>query len=346
VANPGDTAIQQALQGGGAGTAPVVPGYNPTGTGAASPASPGGAGGVTVQVGNYTLSLNSGINPTDQVMIGGGHDSARVAGRQLLDNGGGVQTKASTPTANTATVASQLQAFNGWSANDYQKFRDQAYAMGLTATKTAGRAEVLVAWQTVVEEAAKDNVATTDIVQKAVNGGWNSIKPSIVPADNGLNGTGNINNSPEASNQTTQTSYVSYMDPATAQGTLADAFQRLLGRNPSTEEYQAFLNSLYAYQDKENTGKFEVKSTDSTNAGQGGTGGAGGTGPSSNVQQNIISQRQVSTRGAQFLAGQTAIANPEEGAYQAATTYFNAFQKALSGPAAGMSASGPTNSAP
>jgi len=335
MANPGDSAISNALNGGSAGTAPPVPGYDGSVAPGAAPST-----GLTVAVGSYNLSLNSGVKPTDQVMIGGGHQTATVAGRQLLDNGGGVQTKASVATANTATVASQLQAFNSWSTNDYQKFRDQAYAMGLTASKSAGKAEVLVAWQTVVEEAAKENKAIPDIVKVASAGGWSALKPQIVPADNGLGGTGNANNSPDASNSTSQTNYVSYMDPATAQGTLADSFQKLLGRAPTGAEYQAFLNSLYSYQDDENTGKFEAKSSTSANPGQA-TDASGGSGASSNTTTNTVSQRQVGARGAGFLADQAAIANPAEGAYQAATTYFNAFQKALSGPAAGMAPSGP-----
>lgn len=327
--------------------APPVPGYDNSSTGVGAtgvngpaPAAQGAADG-TVTVGAYTLGLNNGVKPTDTLSVDGTHSIA--TGGRMLGEGAEVQhARPSQQSGNTDTVAHQLQLFNGWSATQLNTFRLQAYQMGLTSSKTASKAEVLIAWQTVVEESAKDNLNPTSLIKKAVAGGWSSLNPRIQPSDNGLAGTGNVNNSPDASNSTTQTTYTSYMDPATVQGTLADSFQRLLGRNPTTEEYQAFLKSVYAYEDKENTGKFENKSTDKTNA----TPGGGGTGASSNVQENIVSQRGVSTRGAQFLAGQAAMANPEEGSYQAATTYFNAFAKALAGPAAGMQASGPTNSAP
>jgi len=323
--------------------APSVPGFDSPSVAPSSGASaPSGGGGNTVVVGNYNLSLQAGVNPTDTIATG--KKVPIGSGGRMIGEGNQVtRAKPSAPTSQTDTVANVLKGFSGWSTTQYETFRNQAYQMGLTSSKTAAKTEVLVAWQTVVEEAAKDKLAPPELIKRAVAGGWNSLNPKIVPGDNGLAGTGNAGNNPNpsSSNSSSQTTYVSYMDPATAQGTLADAFQRLLGRNPTTKEYQAFLNSLYSYEDKENTGKFDNKTTESA-PGNASTGAPG----ESNVQQNIVSQRQVSTRGAQFLAGQTAIGKPEEGAYQAATTYFNAFAKALAGPAAGMSASGPTNSAP
>jgi len=321
-------------------------------------------------VGNYSLTLAS-AKPTDRLPVA--PNTTAKYNKVTEDRGAIKPTAAPRPstinTTKTDTVANVLQGFNGWSTTQYNTFRDQAYAMGLTPSKTASKADVLVAWQTVVEESAKQKTSPTELIQKASQVGWNNMKPSITPGDNGLTGTGEINNSPPGANSssssqtggsaTTQTTYVSYMDPATAQGTLADAFQRLLGRNPTTKEYQAFLNSLYSYQQDENTGKFEQstkatdtlknRTTDKTNAG-GNTGATSSTGSGSttdtNVNQNIVSQRGIGARGSQFLAGQSAINMPEEGAYQAATTYFNAFAKALGGPAAGLTSAAPNNSAP
>lgn len=326
--------------------APPVPGYDTPAPGATAGAnipapqatgSPQAANG-TVTVGSYTLGLNSGVNPTDVVRTAGTHNIG-TGGRMLGEGAEVTRAQPSQQESNSDTVAHLLQSFNGWTTTQYEQFRQQAYQMGLTTSRTAGKAEVLVAWQTVVEEAAKDNLSTQDVIKSASVAGWNSINPAIAPGDNGLGGTGNVNNSPEPSNSTTQTTYTSYLDPATVQGALADAWQRLLGMNPSSSDYQAFLNQVYQYEDQENTGKFEDKTTDKTNAGN-------GAGASSNVNENVISQRQIGTRGLEFLAGQSAMANPQEGAYQAATTYFNAFAKALSAPAAGMQASGPTAMAP
>jgi hypothetical protein len=125
-----------------------------------------------------------------------------------------------------------------------------------------------------------------------------------------------------------------------------------MGRNPTNAEYSAFMQSLYSYQNAELTGSDKTTSKGpDTGASidpqtgqpvdQSGT-STGGT----STQTNVVSQRGIAQRGVQFIAGQQALASPEEGAYQAATTYFNAFIKALSGPASGMQASGPTNTTP
>lgn len=309
------------------GGPPPVPGYD---TSATTPQTGGSTGGVGVanaenlQVGNYTISLVNGIKSSDMVQVDFGQ------GGYTSERGG----------PNYDTVGNVLQKFANWSNTDFQKFRLQAYQAGLIPSKTASKAEVLVAWQTVVEEAVKEKLSPTELIQKAVDGGgWNSLQPTINPSDNGLAGTGNANSLPEGS--TTQTTYVSYLDPATIQGAQADAWYRLLGRNPTSQEYQDFMQQVYGYQGAENTGKFET--TDKTaQPGAGPGGGPGGT----DTMQNIISQRGIGQRGLQFLAGQAAMSNPEEGMYQAATTYFNAFMKALAGPAAGMQASGPTIQAP
>ncbi|HET7638412.1 MAG TPA: hypothetical protein VFK47_06680, partial [Ktedonobacteraceae bacterium] len=157
------------------------------------------------------------------------------------------------------TVGNVIKSFNTWSqdATQFQKFRLQAYQAGLIPSKNASKAEVLVAWQTVVEEASKDKMDPQTLIEKAVNsGGWNKMQPSIMPSDNGLSGTGNANSVPDQTNS--QTTYVSYLDPATIQGAQADAWFRLMGRNPSSEEYQNFLQAVYGYQGEENTGKFEA----------------------------------------------------------------------------------------
>lgn len=332
--------------------APPVPGYDmPTGGTSGSTTSSGsttvqGAANGTISVGGYTVSLNNGVNPGDTVRVAGTHPIGtggqplgEASGNAGIREGGDFITPG-VPVANTDTVQNQIQSFASWSgdATRYNQFRLQAYEMGLVPTKSASKAELLVAWQTVVEEAAKENVSIPDILAKGTSGGWNSLNPQIAPGDNGLDGTGNINNSPD--NSTTRTTYVSYLDPAQIQGSLADSYQRLLGRNPTSAEYQAFLNSVYSYENQENTGKFENKDVTNPTPGGGPNAGGGAT------LENIISQRGIGQRGLQFLAGQAAMNQPEEGAYQAATTYFNAFAKALAAPAAGMQASGPTAMAP
>lgn len=259
---------------------------------------------------------------------------------------------------NFQTVLNSIQDWYG-NTSTRQKYINEMYEAGLLSSKKSpSAAEVALAWQLVVQEAALQvadpNGDTTlyspdEVLAKAAQQGWNAISAKQAIGDVGANGTGNLNNSTATSSQS-ETIYKSYVDPATAMGTLADAYFRLMGRNPTAGEYNAFLHTLYSYQEQENTGKFETTSkspnTDnidsSTDQPVDQSGMTGGT----STQTNVVSQRGIGTRGVQFLAGQQALGDPEEGAYQASTTYFNAFIKALQGPASGMAASGPTTTVP
>jgi len=257
---------------------------------------------------------------------------------------------------------SALNSITNWYQNSStrQKYIDEMYTAGLISSKKSPSAEeVTRAWALVVQESALQiqdpngdiHLFSPDqVLSKAAEKGWNAANFKQSPGDAQVAGNGNPNNSPDTSSQS-ETVYKSYVDPATAMGTLADSYFRLMGRNPTQGEYQAFLNSVYGYQEQENTGKFEttqkgpntgtaVDPTTGMPVDQSGT--TGGT----STQTNVVSQRGIGTRGLQFMAGQQALADPEEGAYQAATTYFNAFIKALQGPASGMEASGPTITVP
>jgi hypothetical protein len=258
------------------------------------------------------------------------------------------------------TVLSKINSIQDWykNAGTRQQIIEQMYQAGLiTSKKAPSIEEVTMAWGLLVQEAALQSkgvgsiglVTPEELLSRAAQSGWNNLSANLSPADVGAHGTGNLNNSTETNSQS-QTIYKSYIDPATAMGTLADSYYRLMGRNPTSQEYQAFLNTVYGYQDQENTGKFETK-TSGPNVGNidpstGQPVDSSGSTSGTSTQTNVVSQRGIGTRGVQFLAGQQAIASPEEGAYQAATTYFNAFIKALSGPAAGMQASGPTTTVP
>lgn len=258
------------------------------------------------------------------------------------------------------TVSSALNSIQDWygNANQRQKYVEEMYQAGLVPSKKPSAAEVALAWQLVVQESALQildpngdmHLYSPDVVlAKAAERGWNALNAKQAVGDVNVNGTGNQNNAAETSSQS-ETIYKSYVDPATAMGTLADSYFRLMGRNPTQGEYQAFLNSVYNYQEQENTGKFETKTTGPNEGNIDPSTGQpvdqSGTTGGKSTQTNVVSQRGIGTRGVQFLAGQQALASPEEGAYQAATTYFNAFIKALQGPASGMAASGPTNTTP
>jgi hypothetical protein len=260
-------------------------------------------------------------------------------------------------TANT--VMDQIKSIQDWygKANVRQQYINEMYQAGLISSKKSPSAnEVAAAWAMVVQETAIQNktlgtsaVSADDLLSKAAKQGWSALNPTLSTQDGGVNGTGNLNNSVDSTSQS-ETVYKSYVDPATAMGTLADSYFRLMGRNPTSSEYNAFMSTLYNYQSQELTGK-DTTTTKGPNTGAtdpstglpvSQSGITGGT----STQTNTVSQRGIGTRGVQFMAGQQALASPEEGAYQAATTYFNAFIKALQGPASGMEASGPTVTIP
>lgn len=261
--------------------------------------------------------------------------------------------------APSGSIADKLAEIQDWYGNTTKRAQivQQMYAAGLVSSKKSpSAAEVINAWSLLVQEAALENQvggkATTpeDLLAKAAKVGWNSVSAQLTPDSTGVQGTGNLNNAADASTTSQQTIYKSYLDPATVMGAQADAWFRLLGRNPTQQEYTSFLHSIMAYQDAENTGKFETQTKDPSDVLKGAAAtdqaAIADTQQDPSTMTTTVSQRGIGTRGLQFLAGQAALSNPQEGAYQAATTYFNAFIKALSGPASGMQASGPTTTVP
>lgn len=345
-----------------AGNVPAPPA--PTNLGAApadpgNPNAPNSGGPILSQSGNIQVDPSTGL-PVATIVVNG----------KLITLTLSSDIKATQPVA-TGTRVDDIESFQTalnsiqtWYSNNTQrqKYIDEMYAAGLLSSKKApSAAEVAFAWQLVTQEAALQYATESSptemrspdsVLAAAAKAGWNNlIGVRQAPGDVGVNGTGNLNNAVDSTSQS-ETVYKSYVDPATAMGTLADSYFRLMGRNPTSGEYNAFMTTLYNYQNEVNTGsdKTVTKSPD-MGANVDPTTGlpvdpSGTTTSGTNTQTNTVSQRGIGTRGVQFMAGQQALASPEEGAYQAATTYFNAFIKALQGPAAGMEASGPTVTIP
>ena len=295
------------------------------------------------------------------VVVGGVAVNLQLS--QNVDAADPVGTPASGPGGfmNSPTVQQQLEEISTWSQNATKKAQivDQMYAAGLLSSKKSPSArEIALAWQLVVQEAALQSkldingelTTPESVLAKAAQSGWNSLGAQQTVSDTGLNTSGNPFGAAETTNQS-ETVYKSYVDPATAMGALADAYYRLMGRNPNAGEYQAFLQSIKGYQDEVNTGRDETvtktpNSSSSTGlpVDQSGTTGVP-TSTGTNTQTNIVSQRGIGQRGIEFLAGQAAMANPEEAQYQAATTVFSSIIKALGAPGA-AGESGPTVTAP
>lgn len=321
-----------------------IPGFTPAGSDALTN-SPYGT--IAVTAGSITQPVNIGtsVNPTDHVLIEhkpSGKGQSRTGDQDLY-----------------STVIDQIQSIQQWygNATQRQQMINEMYSAGLLSSKKSpSTTDVIKAWSLLVQEASiQGNVTPQELLNKAAQGGWNALNPTLKTTDfGGSNTTGNTNNAADASTTTSETVYKSYLDPATIMGAAADAFYRLVGRNPTPAEYKGFLDMVYGYQNEENTGRFESATTTPSNKGQidpqtGLPVGPTGTNDGSldpTKATSIVSQRSIGTRGLEFLAGQAALASPDEPNYQAATTYTNALIKALSGPAAGMQASGPTTTVP
>lgn len=333
-----------------ASSAPVA-GYNPPGSNVDEYGRPTPYGSVDVVAGNLstTVFLGGNVQPTDHVMT-----TAPVKG------GGQGQTRPNADNEPTfTTVQGEINAISSWYGNATlrQQYINQMYEAGLLSSKKSPSGlDVVRAWSILVQEASiRGDVTPNDLLAQAAKGGWNALNPTLSSVDFGNgNATGNPNNVPDSSSTSSETVYKSYLDPATIMGAVADSYYRLVGRNPTPEEYDAFLKMVYGYQNEVNTGKQEsttldpsAKVTYDPTTGQ--PVGPQGTNDGSfdpTKTTSVVSQRSIGTRGLEFLAGQAALSNPDEPNYQAATTYFNAFIKALSGPAAGMQSSGPTTTVP
>lgn len=330
-------------------TAPPTPGYLPPGSPATAMDNTTQYGQLSVSAGNVSIYVNLGqqVNPDDHVMMKTGtHGPGQSRGGQDEQ-------------PQFTTVQGMINQIGTWygNATTRQQYINQMYEAGLLSSKKSPSAtDVIQAWSLLVQEASiRGDVSPDDLLAQAAKGGWNALNPTLTTSDfGGRNSTGNLNNVPDSSVSTSETVYKSYLDPATIMGAVADSYYRLVGRNPTPEEYKAFLDTVYGYQDEENTGKFETKTNSPSNKvtidpSTGQPVSPQGTDDGSidpTTTTNVVSQRSIGTRGLEFLAGQAALSNPDEPNYQAATTYFNAFIKALSGPAAGMQSSGPTTTVP
>lgn len=342
------------------------------------------AGRTLIDVNGVKIALDSRVAPGGTVTVKG--VGVQSAGTPSESSSGGVkQGSGSKTTSGTAvmTVEQAIKVASSWSKAQSSQFVQDATSAGLIKTANPSNAEIMQAWALVVQESYIQGKSPSDLQSSAASGGWNSINPTIQPADVGLTGTGSkgngtgtggstastVANSTTASTaaNTSQTSYISYLDPATVQQAQLQVWQKLLGRSPTQEEYQANLQALYGYENKANSGTFEsgvvLKSGQKIDSKTGVvTDAQGKIVPTADVvrigdttttdnsatastdtttQKNIVKQRGITTSGAGFIAQQAAMSNPEYGQYQAATTYFNAMIKALAGPASGMTASGP-----
>ncbi len=201
-------------------------------------------------------------------------------------------------TSYTKSVQEMTLEYYGWSDKDKATLRAKLAMIDKDALKATDD-QIASMWGSYVQQSANHlaggvSISPWDILAKDITTRGGS--PSLA-------GT--------KTQKTTDTSLTSRVD---AEALFTQAAQQLLGRDPTKQESAAFHNMLNA-QEKANP---TVATTTTTTDEEG----------------NVVSQSRTSTGGlgaggAQLLAKQKAEENPEYGAYQAATTYYNAMMQVI-----------------
>lgn len=201
-------------------------------------------------------------------------------------------------TSYTKSVQDMINEYYGWSDQQKGVLRAKLALIDKNALRATDD-QIAQMWGSYVQQSANNLAANVHLTP------WDILAKDITTrgGDASLAGT--------KTQKTTDTSLTSRVD---ADALFTSAAQQLLGRDPTKQESAAFHNMLNA-QEKANP---TVATTTTTTDEEG----------------NVVSQSRTSTGGlgaggAQLLAKQKAEENPEYGAYQAATTYYNAMMQVI-----------------
>lgn len=198
----------------------------------------------------------------------------------------------------TEDIQSTINRF--YQMNDQQKM-DLRQKLSLIdkSALTASDADIAKIWGDYAQQAANyfsagQNVTPWDILAKDISsrGGAASL----------------------AGTKTSTTSDTNLTSRIDSDAIFRSAAQSLLGRDPTDQENAKFQQMLNSQEQANPTTATISTTTDD----QGKI-----------ISQNRVSQGGVTSAGAAELARRQAIANPEHGAYEAATTYFNALRGVL-----------------
>jgi hypothetical protein len=201
----------------------------------------------------------------------------------------------------TETVQQTINRYYNWTDDEKQQLRNKLALVDKSAL-TASDSDIAKIWGDYAQQAANylsagQNITPWDIIAKDITS--RSGQP--------------ISKAGTRTETTSDTNLSSRID---SDAIFRSAAQSLLGRDPTAAENAKFQTLLNAQQEANPTTATISTTTDD----QGNV-----------TNQSRTSQGGVSAAGAAELARRQALANPEAGAYQAATTYFNAFKQALAG---------------
>ena len=294
---PGPTPAASAFYGAGGTALPTAP---PTMQGTPSASATGQS--VTSNVNGY-IPQATGSPGTGNVYMGTAPGTTQNVGRFGYRSLGGPETGG--PTETYLTTADAQNLYYTWSKDQQDAFRAKM-AMVDSSYLTATDAQLAAAWggtgglvaQAAAYLAAGQKVTPWDILSKDIS--------------SNAGGKGKF-----GTTQTRNISTVQLTSAADANAIFMSAAQSLLGRAPTADELTAFRNNLHGLE--------QANPTQQTIEEQFNPQGF-------MIDKNVLkSSGGVNAGAQQNLALQQAKANPEYGAYQAATTYMGALQELLAG---------------
>lgn len=217
----------------------------------------------------------------------------------------------------TMTESDAIASINSWSPQKLGEWRDLLVQKGLLKSTKVKYQDLVNEWAQAVQGAAQaytiggNKVTPYDMVDlmSTVTGATPSA-PSVTST--GLGGTSVTG----TSKQTETDKVVDHISNVQASQIVRNAFEQQVGRAPTDAEAQDFASRLHSAIQANPT----VTQTSATVDGQG------------NVVRNSTSTGGFGGGVASFadaMAQQDAMQNPDYGAYQASTTYFNALQNAI-----------------
>lgn len=225
--------------------------------------------------------------------------------------------------AKTMTESQAVASFHAWDADKLTSWKDLLVQKGLLASDKVTYAKLQSEWTSAVQNAAQaytvggQQVTPYDMVDlmATVNGTGGSSGGLA----SGALSSGALKPGTTRSSETDRV--VDHVSDEEATSIVNNAFEQAVGRAPSDTERSEFANRLHtAIQNNPTTTKITASMD-----------------PQGNVTRNESSTGGFGSGGvtgfANSTAQQDAMADPEYGAYQASTTYFNALLNAIKSPA-------------
>lgn len=242
-------------------------------------------------------NVGGGTSKPDKVFTGNYGPVSNAANFYGFKHGLGDTSIGSQPIVEN--IQQTINRYYNWTDDQKQELRNKLSLIDKSAL-TASDSDIAKIWGDYAQQAAN-----------YLSAGQNITPWDILSKDIAARGGQPVSKAGTRTETTSDTSLTSRID---SDAIFRSAAQSLLGRDPTAAENAKFQSLLNAQEQANPTTATISTTTDD----QGNV-----------IAQNRTSQGGVTAAGAAELARRQALQNPEAGAYQAATTYFNAFRQAL-----------------